>query len=133
MGAVKATSMGLVRMSAAAGRVRAILLALALVLQGFVPAAAFAHDDARGPAALEICTGEGIKHLHVARHGHHGFGGLACEQCVMASLAMVAAAPPPLRMRSQAVQFAYRPAAERPSSQPRAPPRPPSIGPPLFA
>ncbi len=125
--------MGLVRMSAAAGRVRAILLALVLVLQGLVPAAAFAHDQARGHAALEICTGEGLKQVHANRHDRHGFGGLACEQCVMASLAMVAAAPPPLRIRSEAIQFAYRPTAERPSAQPRPPPRPPSIGPPLSA
>jgi hypothetical protein len=125
--------MGLVRMTTATAKVRAILLALALVLQGLVPAAAFAHDEARGPATLEICTGEGVKHVHAAQHGHHGFAGLACEQCVMASLAMVAAAPPPLRIRSQPVSFLYRPAAERPSTQPRAPPRPPSQGPPISA
>lgn len=125
--------MGLVRMSAAAGRVRAILLALVLLLQGLVPAAAFAHDEARRPAALDICTGEGLKHAQAAGHDHHGFAGLACEQCVMASLAMVAVAPPPLRVRGLAVEFSFRPTAERPSIQPRSPPRPPSIGPPASA
>ncbi len=125
--------MGPVRMTMVAAKVRAILLALALVLQGFVPAAAFAHNEARGPAALEICTGEGLKHLHATHREHRGFAGLACEQCVMASLAMVAAAPPPLRIRSQPVSFLYRPAAERPSIQPRAPPRPASQGPPISA
>lgn len=126
--------MGLVRMTTAAAKARAILLALALVLQGLVPAAAFAHEEARGPAAQEICTGEGLKHLHATHHdGHRGFAGLACEQCVMASLAMVAAAPPPLWIRSQPVSFLYRPTAERPSNQPRGPPRPPSHGPPISA
>ncbi len=124
--------MGLVR-TAAAAKVRAILLALTLVLQGLVPAAALAHDGARGPAVLEICTGEGLKHIHSPHQGSHGFAGLACEQCVMASLAMVSAAPPPVRVQIQAVSFIYRPAAERPSLQPRAPPRPPSIGPPISA
>ena len=124
--------MGLVRMTTAAAKARAILLALVLLLQGLVPAAAFAHDEARGPANIDICTGEGLKHLS-AHHQHHGFAGLACEQCVMASLAMVDAAPPPLRVRAESLSFVFRPVAERPSIQPRAPPRPPSQGPPFSA
>src|SRR3569833_913339 len=113
-GAAKAKPMGLVRMTTAAARVRAILLALVLVLQGLVPAAAIAHDEARGPSGVEICTGEGVRHVHAPGRGHHGFGGLACEQCVMASLAMVAAAPPPVAARVAPVSFLCRPAAGRP-------------------
>lgn len=114
------------------GRARAILLALVVVLQGLVPAAAFAHDEAGNPAVIQICTGEGLKLVHVGSpHRHQGFAGLACEQCVMASLATVAAAPPSLPVRADVARFVYLPAGERPSIRPRAPPRPPSIGPPI--
>ena len=122
--------MGLVRMTTAAARARAILLALVLLLQGLVPAAALAHEGERGLAGLQICTGEGLRRIS-AHHERHGFAGLACEQCVMASFAIVDAAPPPLRLRAEALVFVFLPAAERPSIQPRAPPRPPSQGPPV--
>ena len=126
--------MGLVRAQSMAGRARAILLALVLALQSLVPAAAFAHDEANAAAGVEICTAAGLKLVHAARqHQHHGFAGLACEQCVMASLAMVSSEPPPLAVRADAVLFAYRPIAERPSILPRAPPRPPSRAPPASA
>ena len=126
--------MGLVRAESMAGRARAILHALVLALQGLVPAAALAHDDAGRAGGVEICTAAGLQLVHTAqRHRHHGFAGLACEQCVMASLAMVSAEPPPLMVRADAVLFAYRPTAERPSILPRAPPRPPSRAPPVSA
>jgi hypothetical protein len=112
-------------------RGRAILLALALLLQGLVPAAAFAHDEAAGQG-LEICTLHGLEHRQ-SGHRDHGFAGLACEQCVLASLAMVSSDPPPVPVRAEAAEFAYRPIAERPSILPRAPPRPPSQGPPASA
>ena len=116
------------------GRVRAILLALVLALQGLVPAAALAHDAAAGSGGVEICTALGLKLVHDGRPGkHHGFAGLACEQCVMASLAMVSADAPPLAIRTDAIVFHYRPVAERPSLLPRAPPRPPSTAPPISA
>ena len=124
--------MGRVHAQSVMGRARAILLALVLALQGLVPAAALAHDAAAGSGGVEICTALGLKLVHDNRTGkHHGFAGLACEQCVMASLAMVSAAPPPLVIRADAVAFHYRPIAERPSILPRAPPRPPSQGPPI--
>ena len=126
--------MGLAHTKRIAEGARAILLALVLVLQGLVPAAALAQDEARGPAAIAICTGEGLKLVHTGSpHHRHGFAGLACEQCVMASLAMVASPPPVEMVRSQAVRFVYLPASERPSTRPRAPPRPPSRGPPIPA
>ena len=124
--------MGLVHWQTTTERVRAILLALVLVLQGLVPAAALAHDSASGSGGVEICTALGLKLVHDGRAGkHHGFAGLACEQCVMASLAMVSAEPPPLAVVADAVVFHYRPAPERPSQRPRAPPRPPSRAPPI--
>lgn len=126
--------MRLVRGQSWARRVRALALALLLALQGLVPAAALAHDASPGAGGVEICTALGLKLVHGGQRGkHHGFAGLACEQCVMASLAMVAADPPPAPVRPEAVVFAYRPIAERPSILPRAPPRPPSQGPPVSA
>ena len=125
--------MGRRRIDNLMGLARAILLVLALVLQGLTPAAALAHDQARSSNLIEICTSDGLKSVPaVAPHSkHHGFGGLACEQCVMASLAMVAAEPPPVVVdRATVARFVYLPVAERPSTLPRAPPRPPSQGPP---
>ncbi len=111
---------------------RALALVLALLLQGLAPAAALAHDEAPSSRLIQICTGDGLRSVQAAspHSKHHGFGGLACEQCVMASLTMVAAEPPGLAARFDVVAFAYRPVSERPSILPRAPPRPPSQGPP---
>ncbi len=126
--------MGRVHAQGMTGRVRAILLALVLALQGLVPAAALAHDAVAGSGGVEICTALGLKLVHQGPAGkHHGFAGLACEQCVMASLAMVSAEPPVLTIHADAVSFHYRPIAERPSVLPRAPPRPPSRAPPISA
>ena len=110
----------------------ALALVLALVLQGLAPAAALAHDQTPSSGLIEICSSGGLKSVHAAspQSRHHGFGGLACEQCVMASLTMVAAEPPGLAARFDTVAFTYRPISERPSILPRAPPRPPSQGPP---
>jgi hypothetical protein len=107
-------------------------MALALILQGLIPAAAIAHDHAAG-GATELCTPQGLKPAPVRPDHHHGFGGLACEQCVMASLAMTGSAPPPVIERCKAAEIIPPPIAERPSLLPRAPPRPPSCGPPLFS
>jgi hypothetical protein len=111
----------------------ALALAFALLLQGLIPAAAVAHDHDQ---QVQICTSAGLKLVTLgARHGagHHGFGGLACEQCVMASLAAVAAAPPQAVPPSARFDIVLPPAAERPSVRTRAPPRPHSRGPPALA
>jgi hypothetical protein len=102
----------------------AVLAAVALVLQGLIPAAAMAHDHA---GLIQLCTSQGVTLVgapggHGQRQGH--FGGLACEQCVMASFAAVGAEPP-------APPPPAAPAAAPPPA--RAPPRPPSQGPPTFA
>jgi hypothetical protein len=111
----------------------ALLAALALVLQGLIPAAALAHDHA---GLIQLCTAHGVKLVGAPDdHGKGGhFGGLACEQCVMASFAAVGAAPPapPLPVRwTWLVRLPAAPAAAPPPA--RAPPRPPSQGPPTFA
>ena len=72
----------------------AALAALVLLLQGLIPAAAIAHNH--GADQVQICTARGVKliSLHAEGVSHHHFGGLACEQCVMASFTAVAAVPP---------------------------------------
>jgi hypothetical protein len=122
------------RSSAGGGRPAwpALLVALVMLLQGLIPAAAVAHDR---QDQVQICTSTGLKLVSLGtRHGHdHGFGGLACEQCVMASLAAVAVAPPQAVPPSARVETVATPQLERPSVRTRAPPRPPSRGPPAQA
>lgn len=108
-------------------------MALVLLLQGLIPAAAIAHDHA---GQIQICTAQGVR-LITPQSGHgldHHFGGLACEQCVMGSLAALAAAPPPEPVPTL---WAYAaPRVATPAAAPlqaRAPPRPPSQGPPVLA
>jgi len=77
----------------------ALLTALAILLQGLIPAAAVAADHAPGSWHVAICTPQGLKTVDIdpsGGHKHGHFGGLACEQCVMASFAGVAAEPPVL-------------------------------------
>jgi len=77
----------------------ALLAALAILLQGLIPAAAVAADHTPGAWHVAICTPQGLKTVDIdpsGDHKHGRFGGLACEQCVMASFAGVAAEPPAL-------------------------------------
>jgi hypothetical protein len=110
-----------------------VLAALTLLLQALIPAAALAYDHGHA-GEIQICTAKGVRLVHPG-HGKAGhFGGLACEQCVIASLAATAAAPPP---ESIPAPFAYAapppPAPAAPPPPARAPPRPPSTAPPAFA
>jgi hypothetical protein len=109
----------------------AALAALVLLLQGLIPAAALAHDH---PGLMQICTRHGPALASVQSDPHHRFGGLACEQCVMASFAALAAALPPPPAPTAWTYEALAPAA--PAAAPlkaRAPPRPPSRAPPVLA
>ena len=77
----------------------ALAAALILLLQGLIPGAAIAH---RSSDDLQVCTSAGVRLIAVpgeASHKDHGFGGLACEQCVMASFAAVTPAAYPLALR----------------------------------
>jgi hypothetical protein len=125
------------RSSAGGGRPAwpALLVVLAMLLQGLIPgaavAASIAHDH---PEQVQICTSTGLKTLSLGHDAdHHGFGGLACEQCVMASLAAVAVAAPQALPPTTRVLLVQLPQRERPSVRTRAPPRPPSRGPPAQA
>ena len=120
-------------MTGGRGRQTPVLLAvLLLVLQALIPAAAIASDHAAGQT-VEVCTPSGAKALRLPPPHHHGFGGLACEQCVIASLtALGAAAPPrvPTAVRVEPARFLVRIAVARRSG---AYLRPPSTGPPAQA
>ncbi len=56
-----------------------------------------AADHAPASWHVAICTPQGLKTVDIdasGGHKHGHFGGLACEQCVIASFAGVAAEPP---------------------------------------
>lgn len=110
----------------------ALLASLAILLQGLIPAAAIAHDHA---GDVQVCTPQGMKTIHPAggpAQGH--FGGLACEQCVMASFAALASTAPPLPAPAAWTYAALAlPAPAAAPEQPRPPPRPPSRAPPILA
>ncbi len=118
------------------GRTRscpALVAALILLLQGLIPGAAIAH---RAGDELQICTSAGVRLIAVpgeAGHRDHGFGGLACEQCVMASFAAITPTAYPLTLRwVEAAPTIFVTTRAFPPRA-RAPPRPPSTAPPAFA
>ena len=113
----------------------ALLAVLALLVQALIPAAAMAYE-ARNGQSLVICTAQGAKTVTVdgKKQAPKGFGGYACYQCVAASLATV---DTPAAQVSLPVLYAARiqiapPLARRGHAPARAPPRPPSQGPPSF-
>ncbi len=110
-----------------------VLAALVVLLQGLIPAAAIAHAHGAG---VQICTSQGLKLLGPApdtSHRDHGFGGLACEQCVMASFAAIAADAPPTPIRFAQAVLATSIGGRAFPARARDPPRPPSTAPPAFA
>jgi hypothetical protein len=115
------------------GRLAGLLGAVLLLLQGLIPAAAIAYDH--GPQLLTpICTPAGPEAVRLPGDHRHGFGGLACEQCVMASLMATAAPEPPPVPPPQDVRFSPGPeAASSPAGKPGWAVRPPSRGPPVQA
>jgi hypothetical protein len=108
---------------------------LALLVQALIPASAMAHDARTGSQAIVICTVEGARTVQVGgeKQTPKSFGGYACYQCVAASLAVTT---PPDALVSAPVLYAARveavpPLARRGLAPARAPPKPPSQGPPL--
>ena len=112
----------------------ALLAMLALLAQALMPAAAMAHDAAG--QSVVICTADGAKAVDVAgdvigKKDPKGFAGLPCAQCVAVALATttppdVAVAPVLYAARIEAAPRA----ALTGVALARAPPRPPSQGPP---
>ena len=114
----------------------ALLAGLVLLLQGLIPGAAVlgAHRDT--PVPIELCSHAGLKRIAAPGRPadpHRGFGGLACEQCVMASFAAVATTPPLAPLPSSTVVVPRVQACASPALGPRAPPRPPSTAPPALS
>jgi DUF2946 family protein len=113
----------------------ALLAVFALMVQMLVPAAAMAAQPA--PAgALVICTASGTQTIApdgkpAAPAQHKGFGGMPCQDCLAAALAVVAAAPITVqRVAYEAARVDHAPIARPIAPRARAPPRPPGQGPP---
>lgn len=115
------------------GALTAALALLALCVQLLIPAASLATETKSDVRTVVLCTLDGVKTVTTPgdESQHHGFGGLKCHDCVMASIAAVSA--------NEALALPVRyPAESRlapvdgPDRLPgaRAPPRPHSTGPP---
>lgn len=129
-------------MTARPGQFRVLLAALAAMLAVFVqamtPAAAMAHDLRESGSAMVICTADGSKVVIVDEDGSvrtapaKGFMGLKCSNCVGPTLAVTLAAPLPAIAPVQYAVFVETPVQRvlGVRGHARAPPRPPSQGPP---
>jgi hypothetical protein len=113
----------------------ALLAVFALMVQMLVPAAAMAAQP--GPSgALVICTASGTETIApdgkpLAPAPHKGFGGMPCQDCLAAALAVTAAAPITVqRVAYEAARVDHAPIARLVTPRARAPPRPPGQGPP---
>lgn len=116
----------------------ALVAVFALMAQALIPAAAMAaQPDAAG--AMVICTAAGTQTLTAdgkpaapASGSHRGFGGMPCQDCLAAAMAVVAPSPVPA---IEPVVYAlarvdHAPVVRLPAPRARAPPRPPGQGPP---
>ncbi|MFI4964677.1 MAG: DUF2946 family protein [Caulobacterales bacterium] len=115
--------------------IAALLAVFALMVQALIPAAAMAAQP--GPAgALVICTASGAHAVAPdggpAPPAHRGFGGMPCQDCLAAAMAVVAASPvmaiEPVAYQTARVDHA--PVVRLLAPRARAPPRPPGQGPP---
>ncbi|MBO9558165.1 MAG: DUF2946 family protein [Caulobacter sp.] len=112
----------------------ALLAMLALLVQALMPAAAMAHDAAG--QSVVICTADGAKSVAVAgdvigKKDPKGFAGLPCSQCLAVALATTT--PPDVAVAPVLYAAKIDPApraALTGVAMARAPPRPPSQGPP---
>ncbi|MGH1559925.1 DUF2946 family protein [Caulobacter segnis] len=110
---------------------------LALLVQVMTPAAAMAHDCVSG-SAMVICTADGSKVVIVGEDGSvrtapaKGFMELKCSNCVGPTLAIALGAPAPAIAPVQYATFVETPVQRvlGVRGHARAPPRPPSQGPP---
>jgi hypothetical protein len=112
----------------------AIATAFAMLLQGFLGMGAMAMP--MGGQTIEICTAHGTKTIAVDQSGAPAPSKQApcphCDQCLSPALAVATIAP----LLAQPVFYAVRAEAGLPRSTrlppARAPPRPPSQGPPTL-
>lgn len=129
-------------MTARIGQFRTLLAALAAVLavlvQALTPAAAMAHDLRESGSTIVICSAEGSKVVILDADGSvrtapaKGFMGLKCSNCVGPTLAVTIDAPVPAIAPVTYAEFVQAPVARvlGVRGHARAPPRPPSQGPP---
>ena len=117
------------------GALAAALALLALCVQLLIPAASLATEAKGDARTVVLCTLDGEKTVTIPGDDqqHHGFGGLKCHDCVMASIAAIPASEAPAMPIRYAAESRIAPisrAARRPGA--RAPPRPPSTAPPAL-
>jgi hypothetical protein len=129
-------------MTAKPGQFRALLAAFAAVLavlvQALTPAAAMAHDLRESGSAMVICSAEGSKVIILQADGSvrtapaKGFMGLKCSNCVGPTLAVTVDTPVPTIAPAQYASYVEAPVQRvlGVRGHARAPPRPPSQGPP---
>lgn len=124
-----------VRPSSRRGFPTTALALLALCVQLLIPAASLAQDARNDVRTVVLCTVDGAKTVTVPNgdQQHHGFGGLKCHDCVMASIAAVSPGDAPALPIRYAAETRLAP-LDRATRLPgaRAPPRPPSTGPPAL-
>lgn len=131
-------------MRARLGQFRALLAAIAAMLavcvQVLAPSAAMAHDLRESGSTIVICSADGPKVVLIGEDGSvstapaKGFMGLKCSHCVGPTLAATLDEPAAAVAPVQYVEFVETP-VERVlgvRGHARAPPRPPSQGPPHF-
>ena len=118
--------------------IAALFAVFALLVQALIPATAVAAAT-DGSGASIICTATGTQTLTAdgqpaapAPGSHKGFGGMPCQDCLAAALAVVAPSPAPA---IEPVVYAiarveHAPARSVLAPRARAPPRPPGQGPP---
>lgn len=111
----------------------ALMAIIALLTQALLPAAAMAAQ-AHGATQIEICTSQGAKAVVVGVDGkaHKAFMGLPCQDCLSVAAAVTATpelAVEPIAYVVTRVQHSQK--AELGVRLSRAPPRPPSQGPPI--
>jgi hypothetical protein len=120
------------RRSPRRGALPAALALFALCVQLLIPAASLAHEAQDSSRTVVLCTLDGAKTVVVpGDQPAHGFGGLKCHDCVMASVAAVQ----PGEATTVPVRYAIESRLtvtdlDRPQARSRAPPRPPSTAPP---
>ncbi|HEX5378254.1 MAG TPA: DUF2946 domain-containing protein [Phenylobacterium sp.] len=110
----------------------ALLAVMALLVQALLPAAAMAAQ-ASGATRIEICTAQGSQSAVIGADGkaRTGFMGLPCQDCLAIAAAMTVT--PELAVEPIAYALArvrHVEAAALGLRLARAPPRPPSQGPP---
>lgn len=129
-------------MTARIGQFRTLLAAFAAVLavlvQALTPAAAMAHDLRESGSTIVICSAEGSKVVIIEADGTvrtepaKEFMGLKCSDCVGPTLVVTVDAPVPAIAPVHYVEFVQTPVVRvlGVRGHARAPPRPPSQGPP---